>query len=43
MRVFRRIFHATDFSSASRPALSRAIDLARQNRASLVIVHALPL
>src|SRR5262245_51070510 len=42
MRVFRRIFHATDFSSASRPALARAIDLARQNRASLVIVHALP-
>jgi universal stress protein A len=41
MRVFRRIVHPTDFSGASRPALARAIDLARQNRASLVIVHAL--
>jgi universal stress protein A len=42
VKVFRRILHATDFSSASRPALARAIDLARQNRASLSIVHALP-
>jgi universal stress protein A len=41
MRAFRRILHPTDFSSASRSALARAIDLARQNRASLVIVHAL--
>jgi nucleotide-binding universal stress UspA family protein len=42
MRVFRRILHATDFSSASRPALAQAIALARQNRASLQVVHALP-
>jgi universal stress protein A len=42
MKVFRRILHATDFSSASRPALARAIALARQNRAPLSIVHALP-
>ena len=42
MRVFRRILHATDFSSASRPALTQAIALARQNRAALRVVHALP-
>jgi len=42
MRVFRRILLATDFSSASRPALARAIALARQNRAALRVVHALP-
>lgn len=42
MKVFRRILHATDFSRASRPALAKAIALARQNRAPLTIVHALP-
>jgi nucleotide-binding universal stress UspA family protein len=42
MRTFRRILHATDFSSASRRALARAIALARQNRAPLSIAHALP-
>jgi len=42
MKVFRRILHATDFSRASRPALGKAIALARQNRAPLSIVHALP-
>ena len=42
MKVFRRILHATDFSKASRPALARAIALARQNRAPLAILHALP-
>ena len=41
MRVFRRILHATDFSSASRPALAKAIALAGQNRAPLQIVHVL--
>ena len=40
MRVFRQILHATDFSRASRPALARAIALARQNRAKLSIAHA---
>ena len=39
MKVFRRILHATDFSSASRPALDKAIALAGQNRATLQIVH----
>jgi len=43
MRTFRRILHATDLSTASRPALARAIALARQNRAPLSIAHALPL
>jgi nucleotide-binding universal stress UspA family protein len=42
MKVFKRILHATDFSSASRPALAKAIALARQNGAPLSIVHALP-
>jgi nucleotide-binding universal stress UspA family protein len=42
MRVFRRILHATDFSSASRPALARAIALARQNQAPLWVAHSLP-
>jgi nucleotide-binding universal stress UspA family protein len=42
MKVFRRILHATDFSGASRPALIRAIALARQSRATLQVVHALP-
>jgi universal stress protein A len=41
MTVFRRILHATDFSSASRPAFARTIALARQNRAPLSIAHAL--
>jgi nucleotide-binding universal stress UspA family protein len=42
MKTFRRILHATDFSSASRPAFARAILLARQNRAPLSLAHALP-
>lgn len=42
MKVFKRILHATDFSKASRPALAKAIALARQNGAPLTIVHALP-
>jgi nucleotide-binding universal stress UspA family protein len=42
MKVFKRIVHATDFSAASRPALVKAIALARQNGAPLTIVHALP-
>jgi nucleotide-binding universal stress UspA family protein len=42
MKVFRRIVHATDFSRASRPALVKAMALARQNGAPLSIVHVLP-
>ena len=41
MQVFRRILHGTDFSSASRPALAKAIALAGQNRVPLQIVHVL--
>jgi nucleotide-binding universal stress UspA family protein len=39
MSRFRRILHASDFSSASRAAFRRAIDLARENRATLTVVH----
>lgn len=38
----RRILHPTDLSDASRPALTVAIQLARQNRADLLLAHALP-
>ena len=41
MKVFRRILHATDFSTASRPALAKAIALARQNRTPLLIAYVL--
>jgi nucleotide-binding universal stress UspA family protein len=43
MKVFGRILHATDFSKASRPALAKAVALARQNRSPLVVAHALGL
>jgi nucleotide-binding universal stress UspA family protein len=33
------IVHATDFSSASRPALAKALSLAKRDHAPLVIVH----
>jgi nucleotide-binding universal stress UspA family protein len=39
MSTFRRILHASDFSTASRPAFRRALDLARANRARLTLVH----
>jgi nucleotide-binding universal stress UspA family protein len=39
MSRFRRIVHASDFSPASRAAFRRALDLARDNRATLTIVH----
>ena len=39
MRRFRRILHATDFSTASAPAFARALALARQERAELRLVH----
>ncbi|PYM19789.1 MAG: universal stress protein [Candidatus Rokuibacteriota bacterium] len=35
----RRVLCATDFSTASRPALQQAIDIARQNRAELILAH----
>jgi len=41
MRRIRRIMLASDFSTASRPALRNALELARSTRARLLIVHAL--
>jgi nucleotide-binding universal stress UspA family protein len=42
VRTFRRIVHPTDFSTASRPAFRKAIELAKANGAPLLIVHVLP-
>jgi nucleotide-binding universal stress UspA family protein len=42
MKGFRRILYATDFSRASRPAFAKAIEIARANRAELLIAHVLP-
>jgi nucleotide-binding universal stress UspA family protein len=39
MKRFRRIVHASDFSPASRRAFEQAVDLAKANRAELVLVH----
>ena len=39
MASIRRILHPTDFSSASRAAFARAVELARDNRAELVLAH----
>jgi nucleotide-binding universal stress UspA family protein len=37
----RPILHATDFSSASRPALAKAIELAKGSRSRLLVLHVL--
>ena len=39
MSGYRRILYPTDFSAASRPALARALALARSSRASVTVVH----
>jgi universal stress protein A len=39
MKRFRHVLHASDFSSASRPAFDRALGLAKSSRAALTIVH----
>ena len=39
----KTIMHATDFSPASRAALAKAIELARRDRAPLVIAHVMTL
>jgi nucleotide-binding universal stress UspA family protein len=39
--MIRRILHPSDFSSASRAAFSKAIELAKQNRAELIVTHVL--
>jgi nucleotide-binding universal stress UspA family protein len=41
MTRIRRILHPTDFSSASRPAFERAVALARDARAELIVAHVL--
>jgi nucleotide-binding universal stress UspA family protein len=40
MRRIRRILFASDFSSASRPAFAKALEMARALRAELVLTHA---
>ena len=37
----RPILHATDFSSASRPAFAKAIELAKDSRGELLLLHVL--
>ena len=42
MPRLRRILHPTDFSPASAPAFRKAIELAKEDGATLLIVHVLP-
>jgi nucleotide-binding universal stress UspA family protein len=39
--MIRRILHPSDFSPASRAAFARAIALAKENRAQLIVAHVL--
>ena len=41
MSRIRRILHPTDFSRASSAAYKRAVDMAKGNRAELLVVHVL--
>jgi nucleotide-binding universal stress UspA family protein len=41
MSRIRRVLHPTDFSKASAPAYKRAVDMAKGNRAELLLVHVL--
>ncbi|HEY7540787.1 MAG TPA: universal stress protein [Methylomirabilota bacterium] len=41
MAAKRPILHATDFSSASRPAFAKAIELAKGSRSPLLVLHVL--
>lgn len=41
MAGIRRIVHASDFSPASRAAFAKALELAKTNRAELLVVHVL--
>ena len=38
-RTVRRVLHPSDFSSASRGAFTKAVDLARDNKAELILLH----
>ena len=42
MARVRRIVHPTDFSPASGPAFKKALELAKENKASLSLLHVLP-
>jgi nucleotide-binding universal stress UspA family protein len=42
MKRIRRVLHPTDFSPASSAAFKRAVDVAKVNRAELLLVHVLP-
>lgn len=37
--MIRRIMHPTDFSSASRAAFTKALEMAKVNRAQLLLIH----
>ena len=39
MSRIRRVLHPTDFSRASTPAFKRAVEMAKSNRAELLLVH----
>jgi hypothetical protein len=41
MSRLRTIVHPTDFSRASTPAFKRAVEMAKDNRAQLLVVHVL--
>jgi nucleotide-binding universal stress UspA family protein len=41
MAGIRRIVHPTDFSKASAAAFAKAVELAKSNRADLVVLHVL--
>jgi universal stress protein A len=42
MARIRRLVHPTDFSPASGPAFRKAVAVAKENKATLLIVHVLP-
>lgn len=39
MSRIRRVLHPTDFSRASTPAFKRAVEMAKANRAELLVAH----
>ena len=41
-RIYRRILHPSDFSSAARPAFRKAVALAKAKGAEVLVVHVLP-
>jgi nucleotide-binding universal stress UspA family protein len=41
MKRIRRILHPSDFSPSSRAAFARSVEMAKANRAELVVAHVL--